>query len=167
MRRVEKETALELVRASLHGLAENACAMCALAKGQINAELQVLETDTARVVLDRFASLPGHLLVVLKRHQERVTDLPTEEYLQFQSAVHAAAQVLERALQPKRIFIAMLGASTDVGISMPHVHAHVIPVHVEDESTRPGKVFSWSNGLYVYDPGEGEALAERLRRSVS
>jgi diadenosine tetraphosphate (Ap4A) HIT family hydrolase len=159
MRRVDKETALQLVHATLEG----ACAMCDLAARRMNPELYVFESDCAVVTLDRFASLHGHLLVVWKRHAERVTDLSTDEYLAFQHTVHEAACLVQRVLNPKRVFIAMLGSSADVGLSMPHVHAHVVPVCVEDESTRPGKVFSWSHGVYLYDGGEGEALAQRLR----
>ena len=60
------------------------------------------------------------------------------------------------------------------GISFPHAHVHVIPLPDGDERDRPAAVFTWSNGVYMYEDDEasrprGDAsrgvARDRLRRS--
>jgi histidine triad (HIT) family protein len=167
MRKVDKAEALARVQESLRPLQTAhfavPCAMCAIADGRLNVELTVFEDELALVTVDRFAALPGHLLVIFKRHVERITELTQAEYLSLQTAVFRSTLLIQKHRAPTRIFTAMFGSSENVGISVPHVHAHVVPVACEDESTRPGRVFSWSHGVYLYDDGEAEAYAAELR----
>jgi diadenosine tetraphosphate (Ap4A) HIT family hydrolase len=136
--------------------------MCLLANGKANPG-PIHETEEAVVLLDRFGSRTGHLLVVAKDHVEDVTELGVEQYLRLQRLAFAAAETLERALEPRRLFVASLGAPRAVPMSFPHFHLHVIPLYEEDESTRPARVFSWTDGVVVYDDDQAEELAQRLR----
>ena len=43
------------------------------------------------------------------------------------------------------------------------LHVHVIPIHEEGESAPPAAAFSWTAGVWLYDPGEAEQLAQELR----
>ena len=54
----------------------------------------------------------------------------------------------------------------DLPTSYAHAHVHVVPVDEVDERARPAAVFSWSSGVVVYEPGEGEALAAELGRGL-
>lgn len=162
--RAEKAEALEELarhRARV-GLADDACWMCALASGQTHPG-PIRETEHALVVLDRFAARPGHLLIVLREHHENVTQLGVELYLHLQRLAFDATRVLESELGPTRVYIAALGAPNAVTMSFPHVHLHVIPLFERDESTRPARVFSWTDGVVLYDDEEAHELATRLR----
>ena len=54
----------------------------------------------------------------------------------------------------------------DLPTSYAHAHVHVVPVDEVDERARPAAVFSWSSGVVVYEPDEGEALAAELGRGL-
>jgi hypothetical protein len=44
---------------------------------------------------------------------------------------------------------------------------HVAPLAHGDARDRPSEVFSWRDGVLVYEHGEAEALAERLRAALT
>ena len=58
----------------------------------------------------------------------------------------------------------MLGSPAPVPMSYAHLHVHVVPVTAADERSRPARVFSWSEGVVVYDDIEAVQLAAELRR---
>lgn len=154
---------LARMRAEL-GASEDTCLMCRLAAGAAVPE-PIFETRELSVVLDRFGSREGHLLVISKRHVEDLSDLGAEEYLRAQRLAFDASQVLTRALAPKRTFIAALGAPRQVPMSFPHFHLHVIPIYEDDERARPARVFSWTEGVVVYSDDEARALSKKLRET--
>lgn len=170
MRRLSKAEALVALREKVSALASQnlgPCVMCSIARGLWDPELVVAEDPRVTVVVDRFASSRGHLLCILRRHEEHVAALSVEEYLELQRWAHRATQALARLLSPRRIYIAALGAPSEVGTSFPHVHVHVVPLVGEDEDARPARVFSWTQGVYVYDEGEAEALATEIRGALA
>lgn len=165
MRRIAKAEALSLVAAEAAAIEARfaGCALCAaLERGA--AEGAALAANSAAVVmLDRFAARPFHLVVVLRRHAERLTDLGFEEYAAVQRLAWEAAQALEKLLSPKRIYVAALGAAQRIATSFPHHHVHVVPLSGGGAEDRPAEVLTWSHGVYVYEEGEAAAVAARLR----
>jgi len=157
------ETTLE-VRRSLAALPSRyrGCVMCALADGH-DQKLLVKRCAGATVVLDRFAARRAHLLVVLDRHAEKVGELDWPAWEKLQRAAWEASRALEAVLKPKRIYVAALGAARALEKSWPHLHLHLVPLDDEGEAARPARVFSWSEALHGYEPGEAEALAQALR----
>lgn len=168
MRRVSKEEALaDMAARGFARTGQNRCAMCALV--ETPGALRVLERDEAVVVLDRYASTRGNLLIILREHVERVTALSLDRYLGLQRLVFEAQLTLERILAPRRVYTAILGSQAaqpggpePPAMSFPHLHAHAIPVHEDGEAGRPAVVFSWSAGVWLYDEGEAESLAAEL-----
>lgn len=172
MRRVSKDEAIaDMTARGFDRARSNACAMCALAKSAGDpgdASLRVRENEHAVVVLDRYASTRGNLLVVLREHVERITDLALVTHLEVQRLVFEANVTLEETFAPRRIYTATLGSPSTLttetpAMSFPHLHTHVIPVHEDGESSRPAAVFSWTAGVWLYDEGEAEQLARDLR----
>ncbi len=137
------------------------CIMCALSSCKGSPE-PLVETEQAVVVLNRFASRTGHLMVIVKRHVERGSDLEWIDYQHVQRQVYQSSRALEAALGPARLFTATLGASVPLAMSYSHYHVHVIPVFESDERARPARVLSWSSGVTVYTESEARALRERL-----
>lgn len=175
MRRVSKDEALADMAA--HGFDRDGsgrCAMCDLSRAsqdrKSGASLLVKENEHAVVVLDRYASTRGNLLVVVRQHVERTTDLPLATHLEIQRLVYAANVALETTFAPRRIYTATLGspsatATDPPAMSFPHLHVHVVPVHEDGESARPSVVFSWTAGVWLYEDGEAERVAASIREA--
>ncbi|MNC96194.1 hypothetical protein D3C83_134980 [compost metagenome] len=68
-------------------------------------------------------------------------------------------------MQPKRVYVAALGASTPLSTSYPHYHLHVVPIDTDGEDARPARVFSWSSGIVEYEPTEAPKLIARLQEA--
>lgn len=175
MRRVSKDEALaDMAALGFDRDASGRCAMCDLTQARRNvgpgAALLVKEDEHAVVVLDRYASTRGNLLVVVRRHVERTTDLPLATHLEIQRLVYEANVTLEKVFAPRRIYTATLGspsasATDPPAMSFPHLHVHVVPVHEDGESARPSVVFSWTAGVWLYDEGEAERVAASIREA--
>lgn len=163
MRIAEKPEALALLAQHTTQLlgAAGGCIMCALASGRDPA-LLVHQNAHGAVLLDRFGSRRGHLLVVAKRHLESVSEFEWEEYAELQRLGFDACRVLESALQPKRVYVAVLGAATALATSYPHYHVHLVPIVEDDARARPAQVFSWSAGVVIYEAQEAAALVAEL-----
>ncbi|MFO0591221.1 MAG: HIT family protein [Polyangiaceae bacterium] len=121
------------------------------------------EDDVAIAMLDRFAARPGHSVVVLRRHVESIAELPWDEYAAVQRLAWETARALTAALSPVRVYVAALGATRRIPMSFPHHHVHVIPLTDGGEIDRPASVLTWSHGVHVFEPGEMEGFAERVR----
>lgn len=87
------------------------------------------EDEEAVAFLDLFPFTRGHLLVVPKRHVDRLTDLPEEEYADF---LRALANVCRRAERLSRHYNVALNQGTLAGQIVFHLHVHVIPRYGED-----------------------------------
>ena len=165
MRRLAADEASRLVDDTVSALhvRHRGCVMCAIASGEHDPELVVQRSDAGVIVVDRFAATRGHVMVVLPEHVEHVARLEWERYAALQRLAWEAARALDVLLKPRRIFVAALGASALLSKTFPHLHLHVVPVYEDGEQSRPANVFSWSHGVWVYEEGEGAALASDLR----
>lgn len=164
-RTVEKPEALSLLAENRRELLgdQDGCVMCALVARASSAAELIHETEHGVVLLDRFGTREGHLLVVSRVHVEDTLNLGFGVYQELQRLAYEGAGVLTRVLCPARVFIAVLGASAALPMSFPHFHIHVLPVYETDERARPAYVFSWSAGVLVYEDAEAQALVQRLR----
>ncbi len=139
------------------------CTMCNALK---SAE-PIAENEHAIAIFDRYASRPGHVLVVLRRHEEKLTALGWPEY----EALHRLAWQLCRAIEvtqsPVRIFVASLGSAQPLATSFPHIHLHIVPLSDGGEVDRPANVFTWTHGMYVFESASEEReLLATLRAAL-
>jgi diadenosine tetraphosphate (Ap4A) HIT family hydrolase len=169
MRRVEKAEALELLelnRRALLGDDSEGCVMCALVtlvtRDRACPEL-LAENEHGVVVLDRFGSTRGHVLVISRQHLLDTAELTWPVYSELQRLNYDACCAVRRAFQPARVFSAILGTSAELPMSFPHFHIHVLPVYDRDERARPAHVFSWSSGVLVYEEEDVLRLSDELR----
>lgn len=162
---VEKPEALELLASNRRELLPHGegCVMCALVHRGRESQDLLAESEHGVSLLDRFGSREGHVIVVSRRHVDDTGELGWEAYSDLQRLAYEAACVLRESLSPARIFIAVLGASSELPMSFSHFHIHVLPVYETDERARPAHVFSWSGGVLVYTDDEARELAGRLR----
>ena len=140
------------------------CVMCAV-MARADHRVLVKETSSALVVLDRFASRAGHLLVIPRNHVERVVALEWPQYAELQRLAYDASHAIERVFGPKRTYVASLGTANPLAGSYPHLHIHVVPIAEDDERARPAAVFSWSAGIVLYEDDEAAETTASLRRA--
>lgn len=143
MKRLGKPELLARLEASAE------CLMCAMQRA-----LPIATSEHAIAVLDRYAARPGHVLVIARRHEEKIAALSDAEHADLHRLVHRVCRGLEAALLPRRIYVAALGAPEPLPMSSPHVHVHVVPL--SDPGDRPADVFTWANGAYVFQSHDEE-----------
>jgi diadenosine tetraphosphate (Ap4A) HIT family hydrolase len=163
MRVVPKPEALLLLEQFRSGFTRDACLPCELVARARAESTALAENEHAVVLLNRFAQRRGHLMVWLKRHQEHVHELAWPVYQAMHQLGYEACRALHGALQPVRVYSAVLGSTAVIGNSYAHLHIHVIPVFERDDRARPARVFSWSEGIVIYEDGEAAALRDTLR----
>ncbi len=138
------------------------CCMCELAQtGE-----PIVANEAATAILDPYAARPGHVLVVLRRHEEKLAALPLREYRALHDLAWQVAGAIEQVFAPRRIYVAALGSAVAMMTSFPHVHLHLIPLADGGEPDRPANVFTWQHGMYVFEDGEEPALRARLRAAL-
>lgn len=166
MRVVDKPEALALLAAHPSARHSSGCMMCGLvtaATSSPRAPEHVAASEHGVLVLNRFAAQQGHLMVLTCEHVEHMHELSWATYADLQRLAYDATLALQRALGPLRVYCAALGSSAALAISYPHFHLHVIPVFAQGEAARPARVFSWSEGVTVYDDAEAAELVARVR----
>ncbi|MBK8254370.1 MAG: HIT family protein [Polyangiaceae bacterium] len=166
MRHISKAEALERVERLAANMDSRygGCALCARLAETLSFRCVLNENEHAVAMLDQFAARPGHLVVVLRRHVEKIADLSWPEYAGIQRLAWEGARALEKARSPARIFMAALGSKRPIGVSFPHHHVHVIPLASGDARDRPAEVLTWQMGVWTFDEGEEQRVAEELRR---
>ena len=91
-------------------------------KGQIPS-YKVAENDDYFAFLDISPNSKGHTLVVPKKEDNRLFDLSEDEYLKLMRFSYKVAKAIERAVPCDRV------GMTVIGLEVPHVHVHLIPLH--------------------------------------
>ena len=117
----------------------------------INGEIpsyKVAENNDFIAFLDINPNAKGHTLVVPKKEENKIFDLSKEEYLALMDFSYRVAKALEKSIACKRIGMSV------IGLEVPHVHAHLIPINSMADMQFQQKV-KLSNDEFV-------ALAEKI-----
>ena len=80
------------------------------------------ETDDCFAFLDINPNRKGHTLCVLKKEIDYIFDLNSEDYQKLMNFSRKIAIALKKSVNCKRI------AFSVVGLEVPHVHVHLIPL---------------------------------------
>lgn len=103
----------------------------------INGEIpcyKVAETESFLAFLDVNPNALGHTLVVPKKEVNKLFDLDRETYLGLMDFAYTVAAALEKAVPCKRVGMAV------IGLEVPHVHIHLIPLNQMTDATFGKKV---------------------------
>ncbi|MBI4094269.1 MAG: HIT family protein, partial [Candidatus Liptonbacteria bacterium] len=137
----------------------NDCVFCRIAAKEIAAET-VYEDDRVLAFLDAHPHVPGHLLVIPKRHAADLAELPDEDVAPFFSAVKKLSKTLAAALRADGMTIGINQGAAG-GQAVPHLHLHLMPRFADDGG---GSVHT----VVVNPPQESlGAIAARIRRALS
>jgi len=103
----------------------------------INGEIpsyNVAETTNFIAFLDVNPNAKGHTLCVPKNETNKIFDLEEQEYLDLMKFSRRVAKALEKTIPCERVGMAV------IGLEVPHVHVHLIPIHVMKDMTFESKV---------------------------
>jgi len=121
------------------------CIFCKIVRGEIPSA-KVYEDETKLAFMDIGPIQPGHVLLIPKKHYERLTDMPGDDVADLASVLPALARAVVKAANADGFNIHQTNGACS-GQVVPHVHLHVIPRHDDD-----GYSFRWKAGSYA----EGE-----------
>ena len=82
----------------------------------------VFEDDRTWVVIHPDWAVPGHAMIVAKRHVENASGLPEDDWLRVARVWHRTERVLLELTGAERAVVMKLGIAT------PHLHVHLYPV---------------------------------------
>ena len=99
------------------------CVFCDIVNRKVDSYVVYEEAATV-AFLDHRPLLPGHVLVVPRKHYETLGDVLSDDIGPFFQAVQRLAVAVERAFQADGAFVA---ANIRVSQSVPHLHVHVVP----------------------------------------
>lgn len=102
-------------------------------KGEIPC-YKVAEDESHIAFLDINPNAKGHTLCVPKLEVNRVFDMKEEAYLQLMQFSRKVAIALEKTVPCKRVGVSV------IGLEVPHVHVHLIPLNDMKEMTFQHKV---------------------------
>jgi diadenosine tetraphosphate (Ap4A) HIT family hydrolase len=142
---------------------EPECLMCAILDRRVGPVHVVYEDEAMLVMLPRYVRRWGHAMVVLKAHVTSYTEVELAVWLEANRLALVTARVIEHVQRPRRCYVASTGSSAGAELTQTsrHLHVHVIPLYEPDD--KPADIFSWSEGVYVGEPEEWEALAASYR----
>ncbi|MFN3917552.1 MAG: HIT family protein [Flavobacteriales bacterium] len=92
-----------------------------IVKGEIEA-FKILEDEKHLAFLDVFPLKPGHTLVIPKKEEDYIFDMPDEELAELMIFAKVVSKKLKKAFPCKKIGVAV------IGLEVPHTHIHLIPL---------------------------------------
>ncbi len=118
----------------------------------INGEIpsyKVAEDENFYAFLDIHPNAKGHTLCIPKKEEDKLFDLDEETYLGLMGFSRKVAKAIEKTVPCKRVGVAV------VGLEVPHVHVHLIPLNQMKEMTFEHKI--------SMSPADFEELATKIQ----
>jgi histidine triad (HIT) family protein len=122
----------------------------------INGEIpcyKVAEDEDFFAFLDINPNAKGHTLCVPKKEVDRIFDLDEETYMGLMAFSRKVGRAIEATVPCKRV------GMTVIGLEVPHVHVHLIPLHSMANAT-----FQHKESL---SPQAFEELAQKIRNQLA
>lgn len=121
----------------------------------INGEIpcyKIAEDKNYFAFLDINPNSKGHTLCVPKKEVDKIMDLDQETYMGLMAFSRKVGKAIEAAVDCKRVGL------TVIGLEVPHVHVHLIPLQGMKDATFQNKV--------VLTQEEFEAIAQSIRSKM-
>jgi len=102
-------------------------------KGEIPC-YKIAEDEHFLAFLDIDPNSKGHTLCVPKKEVDKLFDLDRETYIRLMEFSRKVGKAIASAINCKRV------GMTVIGLEVPHVHVHLIPLNNMDDATFQSKV---------------------------
>jgi len=89
---------------------------------------KVAETDDFLAFLDVNPNAKGHTLCISKKEVDKIFDLDEKTYNALMLFSRKVALAIEKAVPCKRIGVSV------IGLEVPHVHVHLIPLNTMEDA---------------------------------
>ena len=113
---------------------------------------KIAENDDFFAFLDINPNAKGHTLVVPKKEVNKFFDLDAATYAKLMEYSRKIAMAIEKAIPCKRVGMSV------IGLEVPHVHVHLIPLNDMKDATFQHKV--------NLSAEEFEAVAAKIGREL-
>lgn len=120
-------------------------------KGEIPC-YKVAEDDNFFAFLDINPNAKGHTLVVPKKEVDKIFDLDEKTYEGLMLFSRKVALAVEKSVACKRV------GMTVIGLEVPHVHVHLIPLNEMKDATFSSKA--------SISPEEFEVIAANIAKNL-
>ena len=113
---------------------------------------KIAEDENYLAFLDVNPNAKGHTLCIPKQEINKIFDMEEEHYLGLMKFSRKVAKAIEKSIECKRIGVAV------VGLEVPHVHVHLIPLQDMDDMR-----FQRKTSL---SPEEFQELATKIANNI-
>ena len=103
----------------------------------INGEIpcyKIAEDDNFLAFLDINPNAKGHTLCIPKKEVDKIMDLDEATYMGLMAFSRKVGKAIEAAIDCKRVGVNV------IGLEVPHVHVHLIPLNGMQDATFQNKV---------------------------
>ncbi|CAM3385702.1 HIT family protein [Zobellia roscoffensis] len=103
----------------------------------INGEIpcyKIAEDDNYFAFLDINPNAKGHTLCIPKQEVDKIMDLDEDSYMGLMAFSRKIGKAIEASIDCKRV------GMTVIGLEVPHVHVHMIPLTTMQNATFQNKV---------------------------
>ena len=95
---------------------------------------KVAESNEFLAFLDIKPNALGHTLCIPKKNEDKIFDLSEQEYLKLMRFSRKVALAIRKSVKCKRVGISV------IGLEVPHVHVHLIPLNNMEDITFKKKI---------------------------
>ncbi len=121
----------------------------------VNGEIpcyKVAETDEFLAFLDINPNSKGHTLCIPKKEVDKIFDLDEATYSGLMSFSRRVALAMEKVIPCERVGMSV------IGLEVPHVHVHLIPLHSMEDARFVQKA--------KLSPEEFKATAQKIQEVI-
>jgi len=89
---------------------------------------KVAESEDFYAFLDINPNSTGHTLCIPKKEVDKIFDLDEDTYMGLMAFSRQVAKAIEKVIPCERV------GMTVIGLEVPHVHVHLIPLHTMEDA---------------------------------
>lgn len=122
----------------------------------------IYERNNVVLTVNLFPYIDGHLMVIPKRHIEKLSELTHDEWLVIKELVDAGVRVLKAEFNYDNINVLYREGNKESGSSLKHLHVHILPItpdFLHYEKTH----FTWTFQTIKFPP---RIVAENLKKHI-